>query len=215
MANQKPTVIGSDGLIRQIQSTDTLIDGAGNIIYSAGNIPNYAKASMDVAISGQYSILPGQGQRLTNTVSSGLCLFVPYVASSNRTMTDIGLEITTSSAATNMRFGLYNDDGTGLNPGTLVEDSGNVSTTTTGFKSFTWSTPHLLTAGTLYWMCVEFSSSAVNWRAQFILGFIGPTTGNAQGIKTISQSYGSLPSNGTGAAWNNTGAIPLLGLKWQ
>lgn len=73
----------------------------------------------------------------------------PVVLDRNATVLSLAAMVTASAAASNLRMGLYQDDGNGW-PGALVVDPGVIASTTTGIKNK--AVNHALVAGTRYWL---------------------------------------------------------------
>lgn len=69
--------------------------------------------------------------------NEGACL--PVYFSQPTTLDRIAIECTVAQAATTVRLGIYDDDGTAGAPGTLILDAGTVSTATIGVKEITIS----------------------------------------------------------------------------
>lgn len=83
---------------------------------------------------------------------------VPFIPSKDVTIDELAFEVTTLLAGSNCKVGLYSSNTTTGLPDTLLEGSGDLSCATTGVKTYA-ITPRTLTAGTLYWLAVHFSST--------------------------------------------------------
>lgn len=155
-------------------------------------------------ISGQWSC-PIVNGLTAATGWNGVIYFIPYIVSKTHTVTDIGIEVTTAVAASNINLALYNDDGTGTGPGSKIEESGNISSATTGFKTFTYSSTHALTAASqIYWLGVQSSAAGIGLRySNAMITMVAPTTGSSAQVKTITQAFGSFPSSGSSAGWSS------------
>lgn len=92
----------------------------------------------------------------TSTTISGALWFVPVYFGTAVTLDRLAIEVTTAVAATTVRLGIYDDDGTGGQPGTLILDAGTVSSATTGVKEATISQS---VSGMVYFAYVCNSSS--------------------------------------------------------
>lgn len=89
------------------------------------------------------------------TVANAMVL-IPVFFSGTKTLDRIAVEVTTAAAASTVRLGIYDDDGTGGQPGTLIADFGTVSSATTGVKELTISQS---VSGLVYFAYVSSSSS--------------------------------------------------------
>lgn len=104
---------------------------------------------------------------------------------------------TTGVAATNVRFGLYADNGSGR-PGALLADTGNVSTATSSSILTGTITPVTLEAGTVYWAVAIYSGAPTLrvFQAGSLLMAETPD-GSAAGAPAVLhtvQAFGALPS---------------------
>lgn len=77
------------------------------------------------------------GVNPTLTANRLYCL--PFIAERGWSTTKITMSVQTLSAASSIRMGIYQADGTAGFPGTLVLDAGTVSSATTGTKTITFS----------------------------------------------------------------------------
>lgn len=166
------------------------------------NLTPYAKHIR--FFSGQWVCQPGSGAYSTLTVLSGIIWFVPFVVDHDTPFTDIGMEIATAAAASNINLALYNDDGTGQAPASKIEESGNLSSATTGLKSYTFSPSArtLLASSKIYWLAFQVSSNSVAVRYNSMISIVIPSTGNKTSLKTLSQAYGTFPASGAAAIFN-------------
>ncbi|MEU8334805.1 hypothetical protein [Micromonospora tulbaghiae] len=113
--------------------------------------------------AGRYYTVPASG-KATATIPNGdgALACTPFYVGQVRAFDRIGIEITTAAASTNVRLGIYADNGGGL-PGALVLDAGTVDASTTGAKELTISTG-LLAAG-LYWVAAVPQGGSPTFRA--------------------------------------------------
>jgi hypothetical protein len=141
---------------------------------------------------------------LTATNHIGVSVFlVPLPVHATMIIDQIAVEVTTAAAAgVNLRFGIYNADTTTVNPTTLVVDSGNISASTIGVKTYTPASPITLTPA-LYF--AAFSTDAVaayGIRSLTTTNFaqvIGLTAAGGTSLGTYINgtraAYGALPAN--------------------
>jgi len=93
----------------------------------------------------------GQTAGLTEQVTANVTRAFPFIVGASFTADRIQFDVTTSASGvnSNCNVGIYNDNGN-LYPSTLVVDGGQKSTSSTGLKTTTISTP--LSPNTLYWL---------------------------------------------------------------
>lgn len=83
---------------------------------------------------------------------------VPFIPSKDVVIDELAFEVTTLLAGSNCKVGLYDSNPTTGLPDARLEGSGDLSCATTGVKTNA-ITPRTLTAGTLYWLAIHFSST--------------------------------------------------------
>ncbi len=119
-----------------------------------------------------------------------------------------------SGAAGNVRVGLYSDiDG---EPGTLILDSGNLSTSTAAFKQMGVSQIIPVKSG-WHWTAITVSSAAPTYEVLATLGYISLVAWSASGVKRPTVAYeiaafGALPATATPAGVT-TGAFPIVSVQ--
>ncbi len=129
--------------------------------------------------------------------------FVPMVIEKTITIDAIAVEVTTAGIAGSFcRFGIYNGDAASCNPTTLIVDSGDISASTTGVKTFVLGTPITLQPGLYFTALSTGSSTQHQFRSMAVSSFatvIGQASagGANQGsyINGTRASYGALPAN--------------------
>ena len=169
----------------------------------------------DASIVNQW-LTPPFVTKSSQTNGSGVVWFFPQLIGDTKTITEISCEVTTLFAGSNVRIALYDDDGTGLLPSNLVEDSGNLSSATTGLKSFTLSTPKLLNSNNkVYWTAIQISSNSVGIRSGTTVNYFSSASGLTAGIgaRVIGQSFGAFPSSGLTSTVNTTGFNYFVHIK--
>lgn len=124
----------------------------------------------------------------TTIASSGFVWFNPYAPAGNKTLLSISV-YTTSTSPVTYELGVYNDNGTGGQPATLLGETGPL---TIGPATM-WSTAPLqstvnLSSGVTYWLAVHATTS------NYLSG------GVSYAFQTVPATYGSLPAtfSGTG-----------------
>lgn len=92
----------------------------------------------------------------TVTAVANALYFIPVFFGQPTTLDRLAIEVTTAVAATTARLGIYDSDGTGGQPGTLIIDAGTVATTSLGVKEATISQS---VSGLVYFVYVCNSAS--------------------------------------------------------
>lgn len=149
----------------------------------------------------------------TGTPTAGNMRAVPFMSGSGGTLDRLGIEVTTAVAG-NMRIGIYgNTSDTYLYPASLLVDSGNLDTSTTGMKTAVINVT--LNANSLYWFVI-LNDAAPSIRylgngCAMLLG-VGSTIGATMfGHLSVAQTFGALPATfttgGSPVASSNTPAI--------
>lgn len=90
-----------------------------------------------VPSTGDYAT-PTRGATAAATPSQNVAYWTFLPLAANGTIDRLGVEITTGTASTDIRLGLWSDDGNGK-PGTLLLDTGALATTSTAFVEATIS----------------------------------------------------------------------------
>jgi hypothetical protein len=131
----------------------------------------------------------------TSSSFAGAVYYTPYYTGNKHTVTTITIEVTTLAAASTVKLALYADNN-GV-PGALIESSGDISAATTGDKSYTFSSPRLL-SNPVYWLAVQLSSSTIGVRVSASFPTLIYQGGNGTGgTYKETQAYGAFPVNAT------------------
>lgn len=132
----------------------------------------------------------------TAALAANWMMAVPFRIGRESTATRIGIEVTTLNAS-NVVLGIYDSDGDGGMPSSVVLDAGTIDASTTGEKEITIS--QTLQPG-LYWLAVQAESTpTIRWGSN--LDNMGDWMGAASGganpaayIRATGETYdGSLP----------------------
>lgn len=161
------------------------------------------------------------------TGSEGVMTALPFLLGVSRTLTQLDAKVATAGGASSvLRLGLYADSG--MYPGALIYDSGDITAAASAVKSAT-GVGASLTAGTVYWMAcvvrgvggaVPVMSRVITAGNTFSSLFGDPTANsgfwfsNAQPINiAFSQSSvtGALPSTFTSTRTPIANAIQIVG----
>ena len=174
---------------------------------------------------------PSSGQFAANTMFA-----VPFLfAGGGSTIDTIGVKVNTSAASTKVRLGVYsNVSASNPYPASLLGDSGDIATTTTGVLEASVSVS--LTPGSLYWLTLLTTDSSGSTASTVPNGvFFNQYAGSAQGMWpilggandyggsyplgwSVAHAYGALPGTfPSGGALLVTGgannAIPMVGVR--
>lgn len=160
-----------------------------------------------VAGATNYYYLPGvpvNGIATWTFDGSGVIMYYPHYLEAPVVLDQVAAEVTTLSAATNFRIGLYVSDARWQPVGAPLFDSGSLSSATTGVKTFTPAAPISLARGR-YLMAVQADNGAAALRAfsaSTVPSAYLSTLGGTPAIQEISVNgtYGALPTPGT--PWN-------------
>ena len=156
--------------------------------------------------AGVYASLPGvtpSAAAQTSTGMNGPIWYTRFYCAAPIVVVSTQLEVTTLEAATNMRMAIYSAD-TSWQPTKLWLDSGDVSSATTGVKTYTPGTPILLPRGR-YLTGFQSSGSVAGVRCI-------PTTVAHAGILITAAMGASL--SGTPRVTFTYGAFTDPGTAW-
>lgn len=155
----------------------------------------------------------------TTALTGDALTALPFYVARAMTFDRATIHVKTQDAGEAVRLGVYNDDGTNLYPGTLVEDFGAASVNSTGVVATTISPARTLQPG-LYWLAMLPSATTAEvYLTSLQLSVLGlsPTNFTQPGVgwRKTSVSYGALPDPFTaGAAITVTsGAVPGFFLR--
>jgi hypothetical protein len=167
-------------------------------------------------VSGRYYESPlALSSTITSTlyVTKDILYAVPFYVGASTTFTEIGIEVTTLVALSNVRLGIYNM-GAGV-PGSLVLDAGAVGTAAVAYSAIAIN--QVLTPG-WYWLGGVFSHTPyVRAKATTqVHEGLGLTTNEdvtSHPGWSVAQAYGALPDPFTGGGALMTGSAPRFMLK--
>ena len=182
---------------------------AGNTAYEAFTPGTGGGVGLNgVTYTGQYKLNGFFANKSASTAWSGSIYLQPYIITNDHTITEIGAEVTTFFAASNIRLAIYQDN---LGePGALIEDSGDISADTNGFKSYVLASPLALTTSMkVVWLAIQTSTTQIGMRVGQAFNFIGKqTTGTGSDARVRAFTYGAFP-NPIGTNANTTFAIAM------
>ena len=163
----------------------------------------------------------------TTTPAVNTLWAMPLLVTQPTKFDTITCQVTTLGSGSNVRMGIYADDGTGAYPGALIFDSGSISSATTGAKEVTITAGVQLFQPGIYWVAWECSATAPQIRilpgAGNYLAFGGYdstlSTTAPQFAWSVAHTLGALPNPYTASATAITTAssattpIPAVGLR--
>lgn len=204
-SGSRVTVIDNSGLTTAISNAGmmTTLDAGGDVHHyrARGATLNrwYSSAVTGVAAT---TIAPS-----VNTLRA-----TPFVVSKVTTIEQMALNVTAAGASSNIRVGIYADNGN-MYPGALVVDAGSVATATTGVKTYTTGLPVVLSPG-LYWLACVGNGTAPTIRAIAATGIL-PVLGLDSGLGTawgtgwsVAFTFAALPANFTSGGAIQSGGQP-------
>ncbi len=161
---------------------------------------------------------PNASPTSTSSFANNSIKAFPFIITKSMTATEIVSEITSLSAGTTYRVGLYTDNN-GY-PNTLVANSdvGTYDSGTLGVRTGVFAAPITLSAG-LYWIVVN-SNGLAGFRANtqanniVISGLPAMGSGMARTSWSATLAYGALPSTfPAGAGTTNATLSIIIGIK--
>lgn len=144
--------------------------------------------------------------------------YVPILIPRKVTYDAIQFNVSTLQAASNTKVALYKSSGNLAEPGVLLEESGNLDTSTTGLKTFNFGSARVLDPG-IYYLAIWTDTASVgvgqipSSANKMVLGYTDAA--DSQGITGYTQALafaGSFPDPAVedGAV---SGAIALIRMK--
>jgi len=167
----------------------------------------------------RYFSSPSTGTALTTATNVVNTLYaMPLVIAKTMTIDQMAINITSAGAGSNVRCGIYADNGN-MYPGALVVDAGANSTATPGVKTYTTNLPVILLPG-LYWLACVCDGIAPISRGFAVASMI-PILGSDSGLGTahgfgwsVAFTYATLPATFTAAGTVRTSApLPYIGVR--
>lgn len=158
---------------------------------------------------------PGVTSLANKTPSVNRMYAMAFFVSQACTVTQMSINVATGGASSGVRVGIYlSKSESNIYPGTLLVDSGELDTTSTGVKSATVS--QVLTANRWHWWAFLCKATAP------VVSGVGGYAANV-GVDTsfgmgnnlyVSQTYGALPSTFPGSpTFNTSGTFPVVAFK--
>ena len=151
-------------------------------------------------------ISPNFTTKVTGSGWNGTAWFVPFFVAKQTTITELGIEVTTGVAASTIRIGLFSADSSG-NVGTLIDQTGTMSSVSTGVKSTIISQS---IASGLYYLGFQSSAAGVAVRQGNVVSNINEIGGTGAAVLRSTLAYGPFSSNPTVTFTAQTNAPYLL-----
>ncbi|MCX7618276.1 hypothetical protein [Tepidiforma sp.] len=154
---------------------------------------------------------PFTGAGGTIAMTAGRCVFVPFVVWLPWSVTDLGIEVSTSSTGS-AEAAIYASDGTSRRPGTRLAYVSGLDTGTTGVKSGAVS---LTLPPGLYWAAVRCTAAATLRGAAGGVSFSIVTGGNNRGNHLFSSASSLANPVGTDPTSIGSGTVPHIYARWS
>jgi hypothetical protein len=134
----------------------------------------------------------------------------PFILGRDLTITTIAIQVTTAGSSGSVaQVGIYSN-GSDNAPGSLLYDTIDLDTSSTGMKTYSPYQSWQLQAGTVYWMAVQGSAAPTLRAIALAMGlvYLSGTTG----VFTSSYFYSApgygFPSSLAGVTWNYQSSFP-------
>jgi hypothetical protein len=174
--------------------TQALGDSSTKPASTAFVIANRAYDISSAIFSSKKYGFPTTGVMAASTGWNAAYVLIPFTIGTPHSISAITFRVTTASAATNARVGIYTANAAGY-PDALVEDSGNISCATTGDKSYSLLS-NLALSGRIFYGAIQTSSAAIGLSFYAnpvnLLERQGATIG---AVYSVTAAYGALPAN--------------------
>lgn len=142
----------------------------------------------------------------------------PFLFSSRKPILSVSINCSTGVASSNARIGIATVGSDGL-PDVLLMDSGDISTATSGIKTYTLSTPFWLPPGWYYCYINTSSTQTLRRSINTSMHNAGPLQSNgAGGVATQlykTYTYGALPATAPGGWTFSSGAAWQLSFAFS
>jgi hypothetical protein len=148
----------------------------------------------------------------TQAFSANFDIYVPFFTSTPIVVGLLSAEVTTLDSAKNFRMGFYAADTDWQPIGAPLADSGDISTTTTGVKTYTPGTPILLSPGR-YVSVVNTDTATAAFRVgrgHLPGSAMQPAMGTSLFAQqfNVSRTHAAFPTPGTAWTASSVGTVP-------
>lgn len=124
---------------------------------SVNGVNTFLNSEFKFRTPGNYALTSISAGASPSSPSQDVLFAIPFFNTSLSTATSIAIHVTTASVAgTNVRLGIYNDNGA-LYPNGLIADFGTIATDSTGIKSIAINL--LLGQNIMYWLVLLAEST--------------------------------------------------------
>lgn len=207
VSNKSTSIVTDQASNIKYPSVKSVFDWVTALFATKGSIQNY--------YSGKRVTIPFAGTSSAINGWNGAIIYIPIPITSSVAFTDISQEVTALTVGSNIRLALY----TSVNglPSALLEDSGNISTSTTGIKNYVLSAPHSFTAvDKQVFVAIQASSAAVGLRYALNTVCFNYFNGSGQSGTLFYQVqvFGAFPATATPSVYPNANS-PLVSLLVQ
>lgn len=207
---------GTPAAVTGVRSGNAALTDLLSDLATAGIITNSTTA--EPAATGVYVTAPAQGTSTTLAMALNMAYFIPYDFGAGRTISKMGVEVTTGVATSVMRLGIASMGSNGK-PSALLLDAGTVSAASTGeFEITGLSTVIPGGWGYIIVACQVAGSSALRGVTSSPNRFVSNTT-VTQAVRTNTAGYtqtsvsGALPSTFT--VDGSAGQVPAVALYFS
>ena len=207
VSNKSTSVVTDQASNTKYPSVKSVFDWVTALFATKGSIQKY--------YSGKRVTIPFAGTSSAITGWNGAVIYIPIPITSSVAFTDISQEVTALAVGANIRLALY----TSVNglPASLLEDSGNISTSTTGIKNYVLSATRSFTAvDKQVFVAIQSSNAAVGLR--YALNTVCFNYFNGSGVSGTLfrelQVFGAFPATATPSVYPNANS-PLVSLLVQ
>lgn len=181
---------------------------SGNVKLAPSSVAGGASIPSPLSAN-YYFVAPLFTATSTVALTANRIYAIPFVLSVSKTITTIGITVSTAASGTTVQVGVYSDsDGS---PNALLYSTSSLDSGTTGFKTYTnqsWS----LSAGATYWLAIQSNGTPTVGAITPVSNLVycsGTTFARQNGIYYSAASYG-LPSSLSGVSWTpTTAAMPI------
>lgn len=158
----------------------------------------------------------GQTALTTLALTASRIYLIPFVAQARVNLTQLAIEVTTSSAGT-AAVGIYDTNVATFRPNNLLGSISGLDTGSTGVKSGSLSPVITLEFGRLYWLALV-ASAAATIRAVAVgslLTTMGIATGGTAWNSHYYASGSSLTNPAPTSLTNATGTVPAIYVRYS
>ena len=190
-------------------------DASGNLVDSGAACSGGSTAHPGFASGNYYGGPLFNGVTASRTITSNTLYAIPFPVPSTTTFTKMSIDVTTNAASSACELGVYNNSNG--QPSSLVQDVGNVATTTNGSQELTGKTI-TLNAG-WYWLVVGCNNSSLSLEggntgsSNFYMGSTSQTSSAVEMTAAWTYSVGGLPGTFPTPSYTTSTSSPLMYMR--